>query len=396
LHVDPKEYYGGPDAAFSLQEAERWRAEQTSSSAPASSIFSSATIAQSPEAPNLPSRSYSLALSPQIIHTRSALLSQLVSSRAYRQIEFLAVGSFYILKPSPDVQTVPTLSRIPSTREDVFSTTAIPARAKRSLMKFLKFVLDYDSEGNTEVWQPHADELLTTFLGSQFSLDSDLQAYVLTLTLSLDGRISTRDGLATINRHLTSMGMFGPGFAAVYPKWGGTSEIAQVACRAGAVGGGIYILGTGIEKVAEQAADAESVEILLTSGTTVKTKILVRGTEHQPVAGAEEISRLVAVVSSPLKSLFEVVVDGAPAPTVAVIAFPPVSVTTTDGKPSEQPIYVFAHSSDTGECPVGQSKLTLLPRSLLYSTIPLSVMMIQILNTYLHCLSLRALTKPYL
>ncbi|OIW31400.1 hypothetical protein CONLIGDRAFT_595767 [Coniochaeta ligniaria NRRL 30616] len=361
LHIDPKEYYGGPDAALSLQEAERWQTEQASSSAASSSIFSSARIWQPSEGAGLSSsRSYSLALSPQIIHTSSTLISQLVSSRAYRQIEFLAVGSFFIFKPSPDPssQSPPSLSRIPSTREDVFSTTAIAARAKRSLMKFLKFVLDYNSAPNSEVWQPRASEPLSAFLAEHFNLDAELQAYVLALTLSLDGRITARDGLATIHRHLTSMGVFGPGFAAIYPKWGGTSEIAQVACRAGAVGGGIYMLGTGIETVAERSGDSdELVEIQLTNGTPVKTKLLVRGDEERVADDAQEISRLVTIVASPLSSLFEVVVEGAPAPAVAVIAFPPGSVTEEDRSVSEYPVYAFAHSSSTGECPSGQSVL---------------------------------------
>lgn len=362
LHIDPKEYYGGPDAAFSLQEADAWQAEQASSSAASSSIFSSASISRPSDGagPSSP-RSYSLALCPQIIHTTSALISQLVSSRACRQIEFLAVGSFFIFKPSdPSSQAAepPSLSRIPSTREDVFSTTAISARAKRSLIKFLKFVLDYSSESNSEVWQPRAAEPLRAFLAGCFNLDADLQADVLALTMSLDGRITTKDGLASIHRHLSSMGVFGPGFAAVYPKWGGTSEITQVACRAGAVGGGIYMLGTGIETVAERRECAdELVEVRLTNGTAVKTKLLVRGGEERAAEDALEISRLVAVIESPLSPLFEVMVEGAPTPVVAVIAFPPGSVLTEDGARSEYPVYAVAHSSGTGECPNGQSEL---------------------------------------
>lgn len=266
----------------------------------------------------------------------------------------------------------------------MFSTTAIPARAKRSLMKFLKFVLDYSSAPNSEAWQPRASEPLSSFLAEHFNLDPELQAYVLALTLSLDGRITTKDGLATIHRHLTSMGVFGPGFAAIYPKWGGTSEIAQVACRAGAVGGGIYMLGTGIQTVGERSEGSdELVEIQLTNGTPVKTKLLVRGGEERAADDAQEISRLVAIIASPLSSLFEVVVEGAPAPAVAVIAFPPGSVITGDGSTSEYPIYAFAHSSSTGECPSGQSELHLFS----CAPMPPSDMMIQILNTYLHCLS---------
>jgi RAB protein geranylgeranyltransferase component A len=39
LHVDKNDYYGGTEAAFSLQEAESW-AEQANSRKPSSFIFS--------------------------------------------------------------------------------------------------------------------------------------------------------------------------------------------------------------------------------------------------------------------------------------------------------------------------------------------------------------------
>ncbi|KAG7145218.1 Rab proteins geranylgeranyltransferase component A like [Verticillium longisporum] len=106
-------------------------------------------------------------------------------------------------------------------------------------MKFLRFVLDHDAPAQQEKWQSRADDPLAAFLEDEFKLDAELRTLILALTLSLDGAIEVRDGLVAIERHLTSMGMFGPGFAAVYPKWGGGSEIAQVGCRACAVGGGV-------------------------------------------------------------------------------------------------------------------------------------------------------------
>lgn len=69
------------------------------------------------------------------------------------------------------------------------------------------------------------------------------------------------------------------------------------------------------------------------------------------------VSRVVAVVDSPLSSLFETTMEGAPTPAVAVIALPPGSIETGEGSKSKYPVYVIAHSSDTGECPAGQSKL---------------------------------------
>ncbi|KAK3330545.1 GDP dissociation inhibitor [Apodospora peruviana] len=355
LHIDPNEYYGGAEAAFSLQEAEKWAASVSTPEAQAPSLFKSASITKPENVEDLSfPRAYSLALAPQLIYARSELLSQLVSSRAYRQVDFLAVGSFFIVK-SPSAPSEPrTLVRIPSTREDVFSTSAISVKAKRGLMKFLKFVVDFDNPENSEKWKPHAQNPLFEFLQDQFKMDTELQTYIITLTLSLDGRIETKEGLAIIHRHLSSMGVYGPGFAAIYPKWGGISEIAQVSCRAGAVGGAVYMLGTGIKGTS--AAD-DGMELELTSGDKVKTRMLVRGYED----GTRDagISRLVAVIGSPLKFLFEAVVEGAPIPGVAIVAFPAGSLTTAAGNASASPVYVFAHSSDTGECPTGQSVLYL-------------------------------------
>lgn len=318
-------------------------------------------------------RAYSLALAPQIIHNRSKLLSQLVSSRSYRQVEFMAVGSFHILKPpkpaakreqQTEIDTPGPVSsqsgrlsfaRIPSTREDIFSTTTIPAKTKRALVKFLKFVAEHESEAQRAIWEPFADTPLQEFLRTESKLDDEARLYIITLTLSLDGHIGTRDGLAALYRHLSSMGMLGPGFAAVYPKWGGLSEIAQVACRAGAVGGGVYILGTGVKEVQRTADDERQLRLLLSDDVVVQTRFLV-GAAASPNSETPltKVSRLVTVVGSPLPSLFEPPVEGAPTPAVAVIALPAGTVTLENGQVSGSPIYVLVHSSDTGECPTLQ------------------------------------------
>jgi len=349
LHIDPNEYYGGAEAALTLQDADDWATRiLAKDDLQTPGLFRDPSITKSDAATGLLTRGYSLALAPQLIHARSELLSQLVSSRAAQQVDFLAVGSFFILKPDSD------LMRIPSTREDVFSTTALSMKAKRALMKFLKFVMDYESAEHAEVWKPHGDVALAQFLEEHFKMDTELRSYIVALTLSLDGEISTKEGLAVIHRHITSMGVFGPGFAAVYPKWGGLAEIAQVACRSGAVGGAVYMLGTGIK--ATTAVDAGS-ELELTSGDRVKARlVVVRGDGGVGTGSAMGISRLVAVIGSPLKSLFTATVEGAPIPAVAVVAFPAGSLTTADGTTSGSPVYLFAHSSETGECPSGQSK----------------------------------------
>ncbi|KAM3436955.1 hypothetical protein MY4824_004056 [Beauveria thailandica] len=349
LHVDPEGYYGENEAAFSLQEADAWA--QKHASPDATGIFRAAKVTKAEGVPS--PRSYSLALAPQLIHARSELLNKLVSSKAFRQIEFQAVGSFFIFQPASADETLPTLTRIPSTREDVFSSTAIPVRAKRSLMKFLKFVLDYESEPQAEVWRPHAEKPLAEFLGSEFKLDATLQSYIITLTLSLDGNIAVEDGLVAISRHLSSMGVFGIGFAAVYPKWGGLSEVCQVGCRAAAVGGAVYMLGTGITSVAKRADETTRLDISLSNGMAVKAKTLFRSSQTVPEDGVC-LTRITAVIGAALPRLFEPVMEGSPTPSAIVVAFPTGSVSDDSGHTSEYPIYAMVHSSDTGECPSGQ------------------------------------------
>lgn len=382
LHVDENEYYGGPEAAFSLQEVDEWAAKHASSNNDA--LFSGAEVTRDGDGLAFP-RAYSLALAPQVVHARSKLLEQLVSSKAFRQVEFLAVGSIYIyqvpLSPTGEATGVGSLARIPSTREDVFTNTAIATRAKRRLMKFLKFVLDFDAESQAEVWRPHATEPLKAFLASEFSLDESLQSYISTLTLSHRAGIPVEAGLTSIHRQLTSMGVLGPGFAAVYPKWGGISEVAQVGCRAGAVGGAVYMLGTGVASWKKPAVSGEQerLEVGLTNSTTVRTKILLQGSQECSKSSLR-ITRLVAVVKSDLGHLFGPAVEGAPTPAVAVVAFPPGSV-TAQSVSNKNPIHTMVHSSDTGECPTGQCKFS-SPSSAL-----LQMMITRNMNTYLHCLN---------
>ncbi|KAG6000223.1 hypothetical protein E4U21_005685 [Claviceps maximensis] len=351
LHVDANDYYGGAEAALSLQEADEWAEKYAA--VDDNESFGAAQLLKNGDG-LAASRSYSIALAPQLIHTRSELLNQLVASKAFRQIEFQAVGSFFIFQPGSE-SSDPMLSRIPSTREDVFSNKAIPARAKRSLMKFLKFVLEYDVEPQLDLWKPRESEPLASFLESEFKLDSDSQSYVATLTLSLQEKTSVGDGLASIHRHLRSMGVFGAGFAAVYPKWGGLSEVAQVGCRAGAVGGAIYMLGVGVSEAKPISKDGHDLVIVsLTNDVTVESKSLIRDDLQTSNEHHLRLSRLTAIVDVPLPALFEPVVEGAPIPCVAVVAFPARSVMVEDGTPSRHPVYALVHSSDTGECPIGQ------------------------------------------
>ena len=353
------------------------------------------------------SRAYSLSLSPQLIYTRSNLLPALVSSKVYRQLEFLAVGSWWIYEHgnaredaqegeagrSEATPAIRGLKKIPGGREDVFADKSIDLRSTRSLMKFLKLATDTEAHASTlELWgsKPFPD-----FLESQLGIPPRLQAPLLALTTSPHppAKTLTSYALPRIHRHLTSVGMFGPGFGSVIPKWGGLAEIAQVACRAGAVGGGVYVLKKGFEtdetpdqqalgKEGTQLDEVTQVSIVrLEGGEEIKAHCIVGSDWDLPskleIATGEEavpdyVSRSITIVSSPLSQMFPPPAEGAPPPAGAVVVFPTGSLELDFDRDKPQmlmvdppPVYLMIHSSDTGECPAGQCESSSLsqPRS---------------------------------
>lgn len=305
------------------------------------------------------SRSYTLALTPQIIHAKSALLPSLVSSKIAPQLEFVAVGSSWVLASDH-------LRKIPSTREDVFNDNSLSVRDKRSLMKFLRFVLQESEEPESpDVVKPGQtlEQLLEDFRIPS-GLHSAVQALSLTTqsTSNSDAHVCVKN----IRRQITSIGHLGPGFGAVVAKYGSNPEIAQVACRAQAVGGGIYLLGHGItskvQPVSSEAADSGATnrphELVLGDGTAIRTARLVAGVDDfppntiAPSAHEDAIRTIhsISIISNPLRTLLTSGTENSPTPAAVVVL-----VEARDVKHAN-PIYLQVHSEDTGECPTGQSE----------------------------------------
>jgi RAB protein geranylgeranyltransferase component A len=325
------------------------------------------------------------------VYARSTLLQNLVSSRVYRQLEFLAVGSWWVYaKDAADETAVPggsvqsgKLLKVPNGREDVFQDHGLDFKAKRALMKFLRFIGEYEEQ--TEVWEEHRQQAFPTFLSEQFKVPTSLQGPFLALTLSPtpSHKTTTEYALPRIARHLRSIGVFGAGFGAVIPKWGGLAEISQVSCRACAVGGGVYVLGKGLSSTSEESAEVteSGTRLRLKDGEVITAKWIIGGSTS--TAPEDSYCRSIAIISSALKPLFPPIAEEAPAPASAVVVFPSGTLSLATEAQDLPPVQIFVHSSDTGECPMGQSKSTLI------SSLPhLAVLMIHFTNTYLHCLNL--------
>lgn len=366
--MDRNDYYGGNEAALSLAEAETWAAKHSGEDDNAT--FSAATISRAEvedagagEKNKLSSsRAYSLALAPHLVYARSALLDALVSSRAHNQLDFQAIGSWFVVERSSSHLK---LTRVPSGREDVFQDTSLDLKAKRALMKFLRFVGNYEDQ--PEIWQDFQDKPFSAFLRQKFALPAESHGMIMALTLSSEslGSTTTHSALPRMARYLRSIGVLGPGFGAVMPKWGGLAEIAQVCCRACAVGGGVYVLNKAIKAIGTRN-DSGPINLELADGEKVSTTWLCfnRGDLTPGVSGLDDeesqatlLSRSVSVVSSPLKSLFPPTSEGGVVPAGAVVVVPGAST-------QDPPVHLFVHTADAGECPMTQSKST----SRFYST----------------------------
>ena len=342
---------------------------------PGQAPFENAEIFSPPDTPEASAklsspRAYTFSLSPHIIYSRSRLLPTLLSSKVYRQLEFQAVGSWWVYKPSTGVDAgdntasnASHLYRVPSSREDVFADDLISMKSKRTLMKFLRHIgkPQQDSEGQEDDMSMSFPE----YLSSSFQVPAELHEPLLSLSLSQASPQQTSADYAVprIQRHLASIGVFGPGFGSLLAKWGGGSELSQVGCRALAVGGGVYVLNSGIESITNpsESNSGEDVrmQVKLSNGESIQTKFVVGSHWDLPAQAqktqpsCDKVARSITVVSSPLESLFPVTAEGGPIPAGAVVVIPGSSLDQAEDSP---PVYLLIHSSDTGECPIGQSK----------------------------------------
>ena len=306
-----------------------------------------------------PSRAYTLSLNPQIIYAQSSFLPSLVSSQIHSQLEFLAVGSWFVLREG-------VLRKIPSSREDVFHDDSLSVRDKRRLMKFLHFVLQDETETEASEEQP-AQQTLADALANTYSLPRSMQSAILALSLSPKSTHKTdfTDAVTRIRRHFRSIGYFGPGFGAVIAKFASNAEIAQVACRAQAVGGGTYLLGHGLRTLGTVAngtehpdEPSEQTQVVLSDGTVVRTRHVAGFQDDMAPAPATATSdqgsvhtlHSISVISSTQPHLFPPTSENGPTPAVAII------LVEDQHDPSQPPIYLQVHSEDTGECPSGQCK----------------------------------------
>ncbi|PPJ59664.1 hypothetical protein CBER1_01211 [Cercospora berteroae] len=349
LHIDRNSYYGGNEASFGLTDAEEWAAKH-GGLATADSSFSHAYVNRpqsTGEAQLARPRAYELSLAPQLLYSRSSLLDVVVSSQVHNQLDFQAVGSWFVIDPSTNA-----LAAVPGSREDIFRDDKIDMRAKRSLMKLLRSL---NSEDPGEELGTQSGLAFTNHLQQQFGLPPALHSPVLALSMSMYPAQDTtiEYAMPRVIRHLRSVGVHAPGCPALLQRYGGLAEIIQVACRANAVGGGVYVLGTGASNIQPATAHDDKLNIELDNGDHISTRWHV-GEGRSDTALEEDqrrvVSKSISIVGSSLSALFRHLAAGAVIPAGAIVMI-------AGDSDADAPVFIVAHSSDSGECPSGQSIL---------------------------------------
>ncbi|KAF3905161.1 hypothetical protein AA313_de0201630 [Arthrobotrys entomopaga] len=376
LHLDKNPYYGDEYAAFSGNEFETWVKNAEAAGFQVVDYF----VSDRPESSIIAkSRSYTLNLSPGFLYTTSPLLSLLVASNLNESLEFLKVGGWFVHNPSQGIDG--SLVLVPNSREDVFNDQSLDARSKRLVVRALKSILGL--EGSTMANSSTCRSSLQEYLEqSSFRLPDQTIAAFASLTLRHDrlGEIPFEEAEKDIRRHFGSIGRFGPGFAAVVSRYGSGSELVQVFCRAAAVTGNtIYVLEntiTGIqdrtpypnwkaeeESKPQQDAQGQGFQLHLQSGDLVWTENLIATKLNLPMdttalgdlpisTTKDNVWTSLYIVSNPLHSIFRT--SEPPTAAGAVVYIPAESLIGDDCRNSH-PIYICIHSSETGECPDGQS-----------------------------------------
>lgn len=338
IHVDGNSYYGDTSAVLNPEQVRRWVDRVNNSEEP---TYSKAMLYMPRP---LDHKKYLIDLSPRLMFAKSDLLELLIKCRVSNYLEFKALGSFHTFEND-------TFEKVAGSKEDIFTDQSLNLGTKRLLMKFMKFVLTWETQ--QDVWQAYRDQPAEKFLAEVFNIPAaQATELIYSVGLAPSARTVTPIVLSRIKRYLTSLDVYGT-FPALYSMYGSAGEIAQGFCRSAAVAGATYKLSTQLASFDEQAGIA-----LFTDGSKaeVSEKVVISPTNNPYKTGPpnggptateqqHQVTRLITVVQKDCKEWF------AEGESAAVVVFPPGTL-STNNKYTVQAIIL---GSGSGQCPEGQA-----------------------------------------
>ncbi|KAI8967900.1 GDP dissociation inhibitor-domain-containing protein [Mycotypha africana] len=297
------------------------------------------------------SRSYNLDTTPKLLGTREELVEVLIRSGVGRYLEFKTVDDIYLM----DHQSY-GLKKVPSSKEDVFTSKSVSLIEKRKLMKFLTFAMENPKNDVAEdsVLKGAEDMNFGQFLEEKFSLTGRLKEAIIYAIALVDARASVKDGLEKTHQLMRSMGRFGKG-AYLCPLYGGCSEIAQAFCRVCAVYGGVYILGQALDRYVIESGTNLCKGVVTKEGQTYYCEKLISGIDYLAAAWLPRkedlgtwIARAIIVTNKPirLKTVDE-------PESIDTLAYSVIAPGSLEGN-IDEPIFIIHQNEESMACPKGE------------------------------------------
>jgi len=328
LHIDSNNYYGDTTATLTIDQMKSWVERVNNNEIHG---FSNALLYIPSGNNDIKSRDFGIDLTPKILFAKSDLLSLLIKSRVYKYLEFLPLSSFHFFEND-------NFEKMSNTKQDIFTNQSLSLITKRSLMKFIKFAIDWENQ--LEIWEPYKKQSIEKFLIEQFKLEKP-QIFELIFSIGLCNnlQISTPEALARIKRYLISFDVYG-NFPVMFSKYGGAGEISQGFCRSAAVAGTTYKLNTRLESFDPKTKIAK-----FSDNSKIKVnEQIVLSPSQAPINSKfipqqdYEIQRLTVIVKKDCKEWFE---NGESA---SIVVFPSGSLSNNN----KEAVQVLIMSEDTG------------------------------------------------
>lgn len=348
LHIDKNNYYGDLSSTLTIDQLKKWCVEVNQGRV---RHFADAQIYIPGGKHNnhFHSKDYGIDLSPRIMFAQLDLLALLIKSRVYKYLEFQSLSNFHVFENDNFKSKISN-----TTKEDIFTDQLMSLQTKRSLMKFLKFVLqDNNDAAKKQLLLDNSKTSIEEFLESVFNLKLP-QVDELIYSIGLVNKKDTRTpvALARIKRFLVSFDVYG-NFPVMVLKYGGPGEISQGFCRSAAVAGTTYKLDTKLRDY-----DPETKIAKFTDGSSVKIneKVVVAPTqipkfldsgysELERQVDAYKVTRLITIVRKDCKEWISENESS------AIVVFPPDSLPTHN----RSAVQVIIQNGGTGVCPPGES-----------------------------------------
>ncbi|PVV00845.1 hypothetical protein BB560_004758 [Smittium megazygosporum] len=298
------------------------------------------------------SRKYYLESRPIIMLSRGPLINLLASSGMGQFMEFKGILKNCIVLDG-------LVSKVPDSKQSIFSDNLLDFHARFKLGKFVKFVETYSSLSETQ--HKELSEECSSFvdlLEKKFHLDAKL---VFSILYSICGSLyktqfSVSEGIQRFSLYASSLGRFGD-MAYLYPLYGGGSELSQVFCRSSAVNGSIFMMDAKINEI-QKNVDGENFCLKIEGLGDLITKNIVSSGLYDDLIPELHVDRKLEMA----RAVFILKGEGFGTSAISLSVAPKVNCSENirsdlNTKNMELPVYILQLPSSAKCCPQGKIAL---------------------------------------